>query len=52
MPLKRDIVEAMGIGQEENKEQRNKYLAHFLKKIKNSNPSAQFPTKFKKSTEG
>lgn len=46
------MVKAMGTGQEENKEQRNKDLAHFLKKIKNSNPSAQFPTKFEKSTEG
>lgn len=40
------MVKAMGIGQGKNKEQRNKYLADFLKKIKNSNPSAPFPTKF------
>lgn len=48
MPLKKINEKPQGIGQGKNKEQRNKSLAHFKKRIRNSNPSAQFPTKLKK----
>lgn len=48
MPLKKINEKPQGIGQGKNKEQRKKSLAHFKKRIKNSNPSAQFPTKLKK----